>query len=321
MNRYASRSTRKDVVTRARIRLWADALIKMGRAEGIRSIETIGDAIQRELPPPTPAWLALWKQLPEALRGVAPRGAEVRSNSESETRLEWLVRSIDSLERFRGAKAVFESPLLALLSFSGGVPHLLSEAIDRELRALALVRMSLDDSNAFWGLPVSSNAAAEELSLHGFRRVLSFERSVDYCLGRAAGCSHDRLLRCIYVLALLHLEAWAVRRFETARTIERVIDRFASSREYEKAFGTFAEEFRDSLRSRVLWRPLDLMVDEPGRPKAKSPLQDRLLDRQAPRVYVDPTRIGCVIVPLSRDPARMHGSTYWAISIGIFGSG
>lgn len=321
MNQYARRSTRKDVVTRARIRLWCDALNKMGRAAGIRSIDKIGDAIQRELPPPRPAWLALWKQLPEALRGVAPRRSELKSKAESETPLEWLVRSIDSLERFRGAKAVFESPLLVLLSSSAGVPHLLSETIDCELRSLALVRMSLDASKASWGLPANSNATAEELELHGFRRVLSFERSVDFCLGRTAGCSHDRLLRCLYVLALLHLEAWAVRRIETARTIERAIDRFTSSPEYEEAFGKFAVEFRASLRSRVLWRPLDLMVDEPGRPKEKTPRKDGMPDQQAPRVCVDPMRIGCVIVPFSQDPTRMSAPTYWSVSSRIFGSG
>ena len=291
----------------------------MGSAAGLRSIKAVGDAIQNELPRPKLAWLALWKQLRQAQQGILPKDCEWRWETDSETRLAWLVRSIDSLERFRGSKAVFEAPVWALVSPSSDVPQQLSETIDLELQALSLSRMSRDDSTALWGIPGNPQQQGFT-SAAGFRRSLSFERSVEFSLARTVDCSTARLLRCLYVLGLLHLESLALRRFDASLVFENAIDQVMASAEYQRAFGKFSDGFREALRSRIFWRRIEPLVGEAHHVETQC-VRDRRRDQVTSRVRVDPAFVGCVIVPISDDARRMSGRTFWSISIPVRGTG
>jgi hypothetical protein len=316
MNRFAERSTRKDVVARARVRVWCECLRHKGRTIGIRAIKDIGDAIQQELPQPTPAWLALSRQLPRAMDGILPRGCEKRMQTPSETRLQWLVRSIDALEAYRDPEAVFDAPLWSLSSPSADVPQRLSEAIDGALRSLSLWRLSREDSKSPWGLP--SELSLRDEDLH-FRRWLSFERSIDAYLATPAGCSHEQLLRRLEVLALLHLESCAARRFDVAEACESALNRLMSSDEYMDAFGGFDVEFRKAIQSRILWRRIGSVAHHPRRADRRRPLSE-LPDRDTSPVLVNPEQVRCVIIPTTCGPQRMSAATFWSITSGVFGT-
>lgn len=316
MNRFAERSTRKDVVARARVRVWCECLRHKGRTIGIRAIKDIGDAIQQELPQPTPAWLALSRQLPRAMDGILPRDCEKRMQTPSETRLQWLVRSIDALESYGGSKAVFDAALWSLPSPSSYVPQRLSEAIDGELRLLALWRLSREDSDAPWGIPSEQELGDEIL---GLRRWLSFERSAEAFLAKPGRCSHEQLLRRLYVLALLHLESWVARRFNVAEFCESALEQLMSSAEYMNAFGGFDVEFRKAIQSRILWRRIGSVAHQPRRADRRRPLSE-LPDRDTSPVLVNPEQVGCVIIPTTCGPQRMSAATFWSITSGVFGT-
>jgi hypothetical protein len=320
MNDFAERSTRKDVVIRARTRVWCHSLKTKGRVAGLHSISAVGDAIQKELPQPTPAcWLTLCEQLPQAMKGILPKDCESRRVKNGETRLAWLVRSIDSLERFRGSAADFEAPVWALSSPLSDVPQQLSATIDFELRSLSLSRMSRDDSTALWGIPGNPQQQGFT-STAGFRQSLSFKRSVEFSLARTVGCSTERLLRCLYVLGLLHLESLALRHFDASLVFENAIDQVMESAEYQRAFGKFSDGFREALRSRIFWRRIEPLVGEAHRVETQC-VRGRRRDQVTSRVRVDPALVGCVIVPISDDATRMSGRTFWSISIPVRGTG
>lgn len=316
-HRFAERSSRKDVVARARLRVWAHSVVSKGLAANIGSAKDVELALQRRLP--KHAWPRS-RQLARLMEGKTPRALAKKAGPEGTTLLDWVVAEIDSLEGFRGTAAVYGAPLFPLLAPEPDIPRQLSDSVDRALEALSLFRMSQDDCRANWVLVNGSKLERVDLSVTHAARRFSFSRSVDYCLGTTAGQSEQRLVQVLYALALLHLESSAVTDYVIAGTVHGVIDRVTSSAEYKTTFGCFADEIRKILRSRAIWRPIELLVDEPC--ESKTSRSSKSSQKHATTaVRVDRSRIGCVIVPVSAHPGQMDAHTFKAITLGFKGSG
>jgi hypothetical protein len=254
------------------------------------------------------------------MEGKTPRALATKVGPEGTTLLDWVVAEIDSLEGFGGTKAVYEAQLWPLLAPEPDIPRQLSDAVDRALEALSLFRMSRDDCRANWVLVNGSQLERVDLSVTLAARRFSFSGSVEYCLGTIAGRSEQRLVQVLHALALLHLESSAVTDYRIAGTVHGVIDQVTSSAEYKKTFGCFADEIRKILRARVIWRPIETLVDEPCESKA-SRSSRRSQEEARTVVRVDKARIGCVIAPVSADPRQMEAQTFKAITFGFRGSG
>jgi hypothetical protein len=291
-----------------------------GRDAGLRSISDVGEAIERAIGGSSKSWLNLSDQLPQMLRGILPRDWEVSRTTSGETRLEFLVNAIDSLEEYRGSKEVFDAPLWPLLSHAAHVPLQLSESIDLALQSLSLRRMRREDSDGDWTLFNGSLLERVNLSEAIAARHFSFPRSVEYCLGAAACSSHQRMLGVLHVLALLRLESAAMHDYSTASTVHGVLDQVTTSATYEKVFRNFAEDVRKAFLSRIIWRPIEPLDDGPCQAKS-SRSKRHALKQETTVVRVDRTRIGCVIAPVATDPRLMDARTFHAITFGFMGTG
>jgi len=320
MTRPTDRIARRDVVFRARMRVWCHFLNTRGRDAGLRSISDVGSAIQSVIGGRPQSWLDLDTQLPQMLRGILPRDWEKTRTTGGETRLEFLVNAIDAHEGYRGSKEVFASPLWPLWSSAAVVPQQLSESIDRALERLSLYRMSKEDSAGDWGIVNGSQVERVVLSVALAARRFSFDRSVQHFLGVTIGESHQHLLQALYVLSLLRLESFAVNDHRTASTVLTVIDKVTTSPQYKDAFGRLGEDVRMAFRSRVLWRSIEPLVDEPGEAKS-SRSQRHSPEKGTTFVRVDRTRVGCVIAPVVNDPRQMDARTFRAITFGFRASG
>lgn len=316
-HRFAERSSKKDVVARARLRVWAHSVVSKGLAANIGSAKDVELALQRRLP--KHAWPRS-RQLARLMEGKTPRALAKKVRPEGTTLLDWVVAEIDSLEGFGGTRAVYESLLWPLLAPEPDIPRQLSDSVDRALEALSLFRMSPDDCRANWVLVNGSKLERVDLSVTHAARRFSFSRSVNYCLGMTAGQSEQRLVQVLHALALLHLESSAVADYVIAGTVHGVIDHVTSSAEYKKTFGCFADEIRKILRSRAIWRPIELLADEPSEART-SRTSRRHKEHAGPVVRVDKARIGCVIAPVSGDPRQMDARTFKALTFGFGGSG
>ena len=321
MSRSTDQVPRRDVIFCARIRVWCHLLNTRGRDAGLRSISDVGGAIERAIGGRAKSWLNLRDQLPQMLRGILPRDWEVSRTTSGETRFEFLVNAIDSLEEYRGSREVVYAPLWPLLSHAAHVPLQLSESIDLALQSLSLRRMRREDSDGDWTLFNGSQLERVNLSEAIAARHFSFPRSVEYCLGASACSSHQRMLGVLHVLALLRLESAAIHDYSTASTVHGVLDQVTTSATYEEVFRNFAEDVRKVLLSRIIWRPLEPLDDEPCQAKSSRSRKQHAPKQETTVVRVDRTRIGCVIAPVTTDPRRMDARTFHAITFGFMGTG
>lgn len=320
MTRPTDPIARTDVVFRARTRVWCHFLNTRGHDAGLRSISDVGKAIQSAIGGRRKSWLNLDTQLPQMLRGILPRGWEKTRTTSGETRLEFLVNAIDALEGYRGSKEVFASPLWPLWSSAAVVPQELSESLDGALERLSLYRMTKEDAEGGWGIVNGSQIERVVLSVALAARRFSFDRSVEHFLGATTGDSHQHLLQVLYVLSLLRLESCAVNDHQTASTVHTAIDIVTKSPQYRQVFGRLAEDIRKAFRSRVLWRSIEPLVDEPCEAKS-SRSQRHAPEHGTTFVRVDRTRVGGVIAPVASDPRHMDTHTFRAITFGFRGSG